>query len=110
MISTDSSTSRAIFAPSSAPRRKKMDFGMDPYDTFDAPASTGYAPSPKHARGQTDPELMRELGIPSFPIHTDSRDRIPMRANLGANPFASKPGRPATRSTTSHDDGVWYVW
>ncbi|KAJ5748995.1 uncharacterized protein N7511_010691 [Penicillium nucicola] len=108
IISTESSTSRAIFPPSSTPRRKKVDIAMDPFDDLGTPltGSTGYT---THVRGQTDPALMRDLGIPSFPIHTDSRDRIPMRAGLGGNPFASKPGRPTTRSTTTHDDGVWYV-
>ncbi|OQD85812.1 hypothetical protein PENANT_c009G09397 [Penicillium antarcticum] len=108
IISTDSSTSRAIFPTSSAPRRKKLDIAMDPFDDLGTPlgGSTGYTP---HVRGQPDPPLMRDMGISSFPIHTDSRDRIPVRADLGGNPFASKPGRPATRSTTTHDDGVWYV-
>lgn len=48
-------------------------------------------------------------------IHTDTRDRIPVDSNSKDNIFHSKPEssvarRPATRSTTNHDEGAWYVW
>lgn len=46
-------------------------------------------------------------------IHTDARDRIPVNGTEEGNPF-SKPGgsvakRPATRSTTTPEDGAWFV-
>lgn len=52
----------------------------------------------------------QELGIP---IHEDSRDRIPVVGPLSTDSFISKAaravGRPATRSTTNHKDGAYYV-
>jgi hypothetical protein len=46
-------------------------------------------------------------------IHTDTRDQIPVNGSLEGNPFSKPKGsvvrRPATRSTTNHEDGAWYV-
>ncbi|EKV05880.1 hypothetical protein PDIG_80770 [Penicillium digitatum PHI26] len=60
--------------------------------------------------GYTMKAAEQELGIS---IHEDSRDRIPVIGPLSTDSFISKTGRavgrPATRSTTSHTNGAYYV-
>lgn len=60
--------------------------------------------------GYTIEAAEQELGIS---IHEDSRDRIPVVGPLSTDSFISKAGRavgrPATRSTTNHKDGAYYV-
>ncbi|KGO51300.1 hypothetical protein PEX2_008670 [Penicillium expansum] len=104
VINSDSSTSRSLFPSTSTPKRRKMDTpknhaGEPPAIFVDEPL-TGY----------TIEAAEQELGIS---IHEDSRDRIPVVGPLSTDSFISKAGRavgrPATRSTTNHKDGAYYV-
>ncbi|CRL23001.1 unnamed protein product [Penicillium camemberti] len=104
VINSDSSTSRSLFPSTSTPKRRKMD--TPKHSAAEPPAIFVDEP----LIGCTIEAAEQELGIP---IHEDSRDRIPVVGPLSTDSFISKAaravGRPATRSTTSHKDGAYYV-
>lgn len=88
---------------------------METPDQLDEPRSFSYAPFKVHS----DPALGEKLDLgasapTAISIHTDARDQIPVNSNLEGNPFSKPEGpvarRRATRSTTNHGEGAWYVW
>ncbi|KAJ5804590.1 uncharacterized protein N7518_000893 [Penicillium psychrosexuale] len=103
VISSGSSTSRSLFPSTSTPKRRKMETpkysAAESLDIFvDEPL-----------RGYNIETAEQELGIS---IHEDSRDRIPVIGPLSTDSFVTKAravGRPATRSTTSHKNGAYFV-
>ncbi|CAI7619306.1 unnamed protein product [Penicillium glandicola] len=104
VINSDSSISRSLFPSTSTSKRRKMDTPR--HSAADPPAIFVDEP----LRGYTIQAAEQELGIS---IHEDSRDRIPVIGPLSTDSFISKPGRavgrPVTRSTTSHQDGAYFV-
>jgi hypothetical protein len=110
-INSGSITSRALFPPSSTSKRRKMESS----DQLDEPHPLSYEPFKVHSDRALGEKLGRGASSSTaISIHTDARDQIPVTDSSKGNPFtkpeSSAARRPATRSTTAHDEGAWYVW